>query len=256
MKHRNLHSWKVSPQEAVQIQKKLFRRLILKNTFSKIERIAAADVSFPSAYPFPAGEDREGLLPAGRASKTKVRSAIVVLSFPQLEILETVKEESFSSYPYIPGLLTFREGPPLLSAFARVKEVPDLIIFDGQGIAHPRGMGLAAHLGILLEKPSIGCAKSLLWGTPGKLGNFKGACSPLRDRKGQTIGALLRTRKNVRPVFVSPGYKIDLAACLRIILASSPKYRIPEPLRQAHLLSQGKGQSNFSPCSLAKSMLQ
>jgi deoxyribonuclease V len=212
-----LHPWKVSPKEAIQIQKSLIKRIVLKTTFSKVRTIGGGDVSY---------QKEEALL----------FGAMVVLSFPKLEILETATAVGRIPFPYIPGLLSFREGPILIKAFQKLKTRPDLMIFDGQGVAHPRGMGLAAHLGLWLNLPSIGCAKTPLVGEftiprPSK-GSFE-----LIQRGGKDVGAVLRTKDKVKPVFVSPGHAIDLATSIRIILGSCQGFRIPEPLRYAHHLS-------------------
>ena len=160
---------------------------------------------------------------------------MVVLGFPRLEILEKKFFVCQVDFPYIPGLLSFREAPPLLGALAKIRREPDIILFDGQGIAHPRRMGIATHLGLFLEKPTIGCAKSLLVGKYLPPGGEQGSYSPLTD-KGQVIGAVVRTRREKKPVFVSPGDRIDLMASIEIVLQCTGKYRLPEPLRQAHLL--------------------
>ncbi len=213
-----LHPWKVSPEGAIRIQKNLRKRILLKKTFSKVRTIGGGDVSY----------QKEGALLFG---------AIVVLSFPKLEILETATAVGRIPFPYIPGLLSFREGPILVKTFQRLKTRPDVMIFDGQGIAHPRGMGLASHLGLWLDLPSIGCAKTPLVGdviTP-KLakGSFE-----LIEKDGKEVGAVLRTKDKVKPVFVSPGYGVDLATSIRIILDACQGFRIPEPLRRAHHLSR------------------
>lgn len=157
------------------------------------------------------------------------------MGFPRLEILEKKFFVSQVVFPYIPGLLSFREAPLLLGALAKIKREPDIILFDGQGIAHPRRMGIATHLGLFLEKPTIGCAKSLLVGKYLHPGGRKGSYSLLED-KGEVIGAAVRTRKEKKPVFVSPGDGIDLMTSIEIVLRCTGRYRLPEPLRQAHLL--------------------
>ena len=142
------------------------------------------------------------------------------------------------SYPYIPGLLTFLEGPVLKKCFKALKIEPDIIIFDGQGIAHPRNMGIAAHMGILLDKPTIGCAKTWLYGEYKEPAKTQGAFSYLLDQKAKKIGAVLRTRDNVRPLFVSPGNKMDIDSAVEVILMCTKRYRLPEPIRLAHQLTE------------------
>lgn len=159
------------------------------------------------------------------------------MGFPRLEILEKKFFVSQVVFPYIPGLLSFREAPPLLGALAKIRREPDIILFDGQGTAHPRRMGIATHLGLFLEKPTIGCAKSLLVGKYLPPGGEKGSYSLLED-KGEVIGAVVRTRKEKKPVFVSPGDGIDLMTSIEIVLRCTGRYRLPEPLRQAHLFAK------------------
>ncbi len=221
MKYQRLHSWQVSPQEAVRIQNRLREKIILKTRMPRVSKLAACDVGFT---------ERVG----------KVIASVAVFSFPQLELIEKVVKSGRVNFPYVPGLLTFREGPILLKAFSAVSERPDVVLFDGQGIAHPRRMGLATHLGILLDIPTIGCAKSRLYGQVAPAPNFKGAYSYIRDAKGAVIGAGVRTRKDVRCVFVSAGYKVSLKTAIKIVLACSSRFRIPEPLRIAHRLSKSR----------------
>ncbi len=158
-------------------------------------------------------------------------------SFPALEHLEDAVARAVPAFPYVPGYLTFREGPALVKALRGLRGKPDLLLFDGQGIAHPRGMGIAAHLGVLLKIPSIGCAKSRLVGRYKEPGMRKGQWSPLKI-DGKTVGAVLRTRDGVRPLFVSPGHGIQLTDVIEIVLACVKKFRIPEPLRKADTMSR------------------
>ena len=153
----------------------------------------------------------------------------------ELEKIEEVTVTGRVKFPYIPGLLSFREAPILLRAFRKLKSNPDVILFDGQGIAHPRNFGLASHIGLILNKPSIGCAKSLLVGEYEEVGNKIGAYSKLVFNN-KVVGAVLRTKINTKPVFVSPGHKVNLAFAVRIVLETGCGYRIPEPIRQAHIL--------------------
>ncbi|MBU4128486.1 deoxyribonuclease V [bacterium] len=216
MKQVFSHPWNVSPREAIKLQEELKEKIILKKGFSEIKRIAGADISFSK-------------------KSNRAYSAVIIFSFPELEILEEQHTIGNLSFPYIPGLLTFREGPLLIEAFKKIKIKPDVIIFDGHGIAHPKRLGLATHMGILLDKPTIGCAKSKLIGTYREPERKKGSYSLLKD-DGEIIGAALRTRENVSPVFISPGHRIDLKGSIEIVLECLRGYRLPEPTRQAHLL--------------------
>lgn len=162
-------------------------------------------------------------------------AAVVVMRAPEMTIVEEVTADASIAFPYVPGLLTFREGPALLAAFAELRNRPDLILFDGHGLAHPRRFGLAAHLGYLLDIPSIGCAKSILIGEHANLNDRAGSIAWLTDR-GERIGAAVRTRANTRPIYVSPGHRVGFAASIRLALASVTKYRIPEPTRIADIL--------------------
>jgi len=218
MRYRKLHSWNVSPKEAIKIQEKFRGRLILKKRPGKINVIAGADVAFSK-------------------KDDKAFGAVVVLSYPGLEILEEAASSVSLKFPYIPGLLTFREAESLLKCFEKIKYTPDLIIFDGQGIAHQRRMGLASHMGLVLNKPAIGCAKSRLTGICRQPSNRKGSYTLLKSKEGDIIGACLRTHEGVKPVFVSPGHKIDLKSSIEIIKKCAVKYRVPEPVRLADQLA-------------------
>jgi deoxyribonuclease V len=162
-------------------------------------------------------------------------AGVVVLDFPSLVKIEEKWSQKKAAFPYIPGLLSFREIPVLLDALREIELEPDLIFCDGQGVAHPRGLGLASHLGVLLNKPTIGCAKSLLIGEFDPVGEDRGDYVYLRYQD-RVIGAVIRTRSRVKPVFISPGYGVMLEDCIRFVLETCPTYRIPEPTRQAHLL--------------------
>lgn len=159
-------------------------------------------------------------------------AAACLFKYPELIHIKEVTAEGECVIPYVPGYLSFREGPTVLKAIEKLGVVPDLVIFDGHGIAHPEGMGIASHIGVLLDIPSIGCAKSKLVGGFREPGKKKGQWSGLTYR-GETVAAVLRTRDNVKPVFVSPGHRIDLEGAIRIILGCTGRYRIPEPLRCA-----------------------
>ena len=213
MKYLNLHSWEVSPQEAIKIQKDLKSNISLKKSFSKIDKIAGADVSY---------------------YQNKMIAGVIIFEFPNLKIIERKSFISPVNFPYIPGFLTFREGPSLLATFKKIKNEPDVILFDGQGIAHPRRMGIASHLGLFLNKPTIGCAKSRLSGKYASVGEEKGDYALLREGE-EVLGAVLRTRKKVKPIFVSPGNKIDLLTSIDIVLKCIDKYKLPVPVREAHI---------------------
>lgn len=175
----------------------------------------------------------------------RARAAAVVLRYPDLEPIEQVTADVPISFPYVPGLLTFREGPAVLAAWKRLKMKPDLILFDGQGIAHPRAMGVAAHMGLWLECPTIGVAKSRLYGRHDDPGPDRGDAADLLDEQDPTrvIGAVLRTRVGVKPAYVSPGHLIDVAQCVAFVLSCCTRYRLPEPTRLAHELAGDKGTS-------------
>jgi deoxyribonuclease V len=213
-----LHPWKVTPEEAIRIQENLRHRINLQKAFSRVRTIGGGDVSY----------QKEGNFLFG---------AMVVLSFPQMETLDVATACGRISFPYLPGLLTFREGPILIKTFQKLRIRPDILIFDGQGIAHPRGIGLATHLGIWFNLPSIGCAKTSLLGESDTPRPSKGSFE-LIQKDEKEVGVVLRTKDQVRPVFVSPGHRIDLPTSIRIILESCQGFRIPEPLRRAHHLSR------------------
>lgn len=217
MKIKNLHNWNVTYREAITIQQTLREKLILddKKMPDKIRTIAGADVSYSKG---------DNLFFA----------VVVLLEFPSMELIEEASFTERITFPYIPGLLTFREGPPLLKAFEKLRSVPDVAIFDGQGIAHPRGLGLASHMGLFLDMPTIGCAKTRLAGQYSDVRNERGDYSSL-ILDNRVVGAVLRTRKNVKPVFISQGHKIGLKRSVEIILSSCTGYKLPEPVRQAHL---------------------
>jgi deoxyribonuclease V len=207
----------VSPSEGIRIQKELRHEVSMRWDGRNVRTIAGADVHFPS--------------------KDRVRAAVALLTFPDLELLETAIHEGPCTFPYIPGLLSFREIPSILEAWKRLIHQPDVILCDGQGIAHPRGLGLASHLGIVLDIPTIGCAKSPLFGGFDLPASKKGSHTSIRDRSGGTIGAVLRTRDATKPLYVSIGHRIDLRTAVRIVLSSTTRFRIPEPLRAAHRLA-------------------
>ena len=216
MEVRYLHPWNVSPQEAIDIQKRLGSRIQLKKLPRNIRSVAGTDVAFSRKL---------GLIWAGA----------VVFSYPDLIKLEERWTRGRVNFPYIPGLLSFREIPIMLRAIKRLKSDPELILCDGQGIAHPRGLGLASHLALMVGKPTIGCAKSRLVGEFSEVDEEKGSYAHLLYN-GRVVGAVVRTRRGVKPLFVSPGNTITLEEAVDMVLGCCRKYRMPEPTRQAHLL--------------------
>jgi deoxyribonuclease V len=215
MKIQPLHSWDLTPTEAVALQRQLASRVDARTPLTRCELIAGADVSY------------------SRFSKI-LFAGVVVLRMPDLTIVERQGISFETRFPYIPGLLSFRETPALLEAFARVRSEPDVIMLDGHGLAHPRRFGYACHAGLWLDRPCLGCAKSKLIGDYKDPRRKAGSVAPLRDH-GETIGQVLRTRDAIKPVFVSVGHKIDLRSAAELVLVACRGYRIPEPTRQAHL---------------------
>ena len=222
MQYRSLHSWDVTPEEAREIQNRLRTEVIPADQFGTINTVAGVDIGL---------------------KKDIALASVVVLSFPGLQVVDSEVAACAVRFPYIPGLLSFREVPPLLTAFDRLQTEPDLVIVDGQGIAHPRRFGLASHLGLILDKPTIGCAKSRLWGRYEEPGPEQGAYTHLVD-KGEVIGAAVRTRTNVRVVYVSVGHRISLDSARTLTLACCRGYRLPETTRHAHNAASGKTPQN------------
>lgn len=212
---RQLHSWDLQPSDAIALQKELKSQLIIEPLERKPQFIAGADLSFDK------GSDT-------------VWAGIVVLSWPDLQIVESRGQQATAPFPYVPGLLSFREAPAILEVWETLEQKPDILVADGQGTAHPRGLGVACHLGLWLDVPTIGCAKTLLCGKFGDLAPERGAHQPLIYKK-EIIGAALRTKTRVSPVYVSPGNKINLEDSMDVLLRCDGGYRIPEPTRQAHL---------------------
>jgi deoxyribonuclease V len=216
-----LHSWDLTAQEAVQLQRELATKVIREGQVESVKVIAGIDIS---------ANDRTGL----------ARAAIVALAYPSLDVLEWVLHEEALRFPYIPGLLSFREAPSILTGFQKLKHTPDLLMVDGQGIAHPRRLGIASHLGLLLDVPTIGCAKSILTGhLKGELGQDSGAQVPL-IANGEVIGVGLRTKPRTNPMIISIGHRITLGTAVEYVLACCRGYRLPEPTRQAHNTASGK----------------
>ena len=218
-----LHHWDVTPAEAREIQLGLRHRVERTDRLPRLRRVAGADVALELAEP---GGWRKG---HGRAF-----AGVVVYRFPEMEELERVSAEQPLRFPYLPGLLSFREIPALLAAFERLRHAPDLIFCDGQGYAHPRRFGIACHLGLLLDRPAIGVAKSRLVGEYREPAARAGSSAPLLDgESGEVLGAVLRTREGVRPVFISQGHRISLDRAVELTMAVSDGYRLPRPIRDA-----------------------
>jgi deoxyribonuclease V len=217
------HEWDLTPAEARAVQTCLATQVVAEDRFGEIARVAGVDVGFLQ-----------------RGQEAMARAAAVLLSFPGLEVLAEAVVEEPVRFPYIPGLLSFRESPALLAAVAKLPVVPDLVLVDGQGRAHPRRCGIACHLGLLLDRPTIGCAKSRLVGSFEVPEATVGAWSPLEDR-GETIGAVVRTRQNTRPLFVSVGHRISLQSAIALTLKCGRGYRLPEPTRLADRLASQRG---------------
>ena len=212
---RNLYPWRVTPQQAVEIQKRLASQVSRVNHIdSEPKYIAGVDIS---------GEDKEG----------HATAAVVVLSYPDMRVVEVKRARKKTDFPYVPGLLSFRESPLILAAMERLVLRPDLIMVDGQGLAHPRRFGIACHLGLLVDLPTVSCAKSILRGKYQDLSREAGSYAELVDRD-EVVGVALRTRTDVSPVYVSIGHKVDLDFAIRWTLAVCRGYRIPEPTRMAH----------------------
>lgn len=217
----NLHSWSLDPNEAVRVQAALRERLVLTWDDPGVTTIGGVDVS----------------LGAGQA-----RAAIVLLRYPDLTSLEGVTADAPLVFPYIPGLLAFREGPAVLAAWEKLQTKPDLVMFDGQGIAHPRGIGIASQMGLWLDRPTIGVAKSRLYGRHTTPGPKRGDWAKLYDERqpSRVIGAVLRTKENTHPLYVSPGHLVDLPHSVEFVLKCCTQYRLPEPTRWAHRVAGGE----------------
>lgn len=212
-----MHKWDLSVPEAMALQTELSGMVIRTDQLGEVRYVAGVDVGF---------ED------GGKVT----RAAVVVLSFPELVVVETAVSHQPTRMPYIPGLLSFREVPAILDALNQLAIQPDLLLCDGQGIAHPRRFGLAAHVGVLTDIPSIGVAKTRFIGTHGEVGIEKGSSVPLMD-KGEQIGVVFCTRTNVKPLYISVGHKVGLETAVSYTLQCTPKYRLPETTRQAHRLA-------------------
>jgi deoxyribonuclease V len=209
------HAWDLPPQEALSLQKQLAAKVVQKNRLKNVTTVAGIDVGLQNDM---------------------AQAAVAVLTFPDLTLKDVAVARRRLSFPYIPGLLSFREGPVILDAIAKLAAQPDLFIFDGQGIAHPRRLGIASHIGLLMDLPSIGCAKSRLCGQHREPGLERGNHVPLIDSQ-EVIGAVVRTRTGVKPVYVSVGHGVDLVTGIEYVLACCRGYRLPETTRQAHRLA-------------------
>jgi deoxyribonuclease V len=215
MKVADLHPWDLDYAGAVAVQRALAGRVEAGPALERVETIAGADVS--------GGKKDEWIV-----------AAVVVMRLRGGEVVEIAKAAVRAAWPYVPGCLSFREVPALAEAFRRLRTVPDLVLCDGQGFAHPRRMGLACHVGLLVGVPTIGCAKSRLLGEPAsELGAARGSRAALMDG-AERIGTVLRTRTGAKPLYVSVGHRIDLASAERWVLAAAPRFRLPEPIRMAH----------------------
>jgi deoxyribonuclease V len=209
------HPWCVSVQDAFRIQEELRSGLILTDDFGEISTVAGFDVSFSP-------------------ERDLLHAAIMVIDAATLEVRESVHATAEPTFPYVPGLLSFREGPVVELAYRKLAAEPDLLMFDGQGIAHPRGLGLASHMGLLLDRPSIGCAKSRLIGEFKEPKQKRGAMRTLSIQH-RKVGVVLRTRDNTKPLFVSPGHRISVESAAEWVLRTGKGYRLPEPTRLAHI---------------------
>ncbi len=216
------HRWDLTSDEARTLQRQMAAEVIETDRFGELRTVAGVDCGFPR-----------------RDDGEMARAAAVLLGFPALEPLADALVEAPVQYPYIPGLLSFREAPAILGALDRLPRLPDLILADGHGRAHPRRFGIACHLGLLVDRPAIGCAKSPLVGHYEEPGDEVGAWSPV-VHGGQTIGAALRTRRGVKPVFVSIGHRVSLETAIRLTLACCRGLRLPEPTRLADQLASGR----------------
>ena len=213
--HEPMHPWQVTPEEAIAIQRRLAPLVRMQGiALDQIHTVAGIDASYTD----------------------RARAAVVVLSFPQLEVLDQAIAARETPFPYVPGLLSFREIPAVLEALEKLRVRPDVLMCDGQGFAHPRRLGLASHLGVYLNMPSVGCAKSRLVGRYEEPGPERGDQSPVYDR-GELVAMAVRSKPHTKPLFVSVGNAIALETAVRLVLACGRGYRLPEPTRDAHNLA-------------------
>ena len=219
MRARKLHPWDLTPREAIALQERLRGRIVREDRIGEVRRVAGVDVGFEEGGRF-------------------ARAAVAVLAVPELALVERALARVPVRFPYVPGLLSFREAPAVLAAFERLRSAPDLVLYDGQGIAHPRRFGIASHLGLLLDRPTIGVAKTRLIGEHRIPPDRRGAWAPLVDA-GEVIGAVLRSRAGVKPLYVSIGHRVSLETAVRWVMACVTKYRLPETTRWADRLASG-----------------
>lgn len=221
MKIYQRHAWQLTLDEAIAIQEQLQAEVITEDKFKEpVQYVAGVDMGF-------------------EADGTISRAAVAVLSFPDLQVIETSLAYRPTTFPYIPGFLSFREIPAVLDALEKITTIPDIILCDGQGIAHPRRFGIACHLGVLVDIPTIGVAKSLLVGKHEILPETRGSWQPL-IHKGETIGAVLRSRTKVKPLYISSGHRVSLPTAIDYVLRCTPKYRLPETTRIADKLASNR----------------
>lgn len=221
MKIYQRHAWQLTLPEAIAIQEQLQAEVITEDKFKEpVQYVAGVDMGF-------------------EADGTISRAAVAVLSFPDLQVIETSLAHRPTTFPYIPGFLSFREIPAVLDALEKITTIPDIILCDGQGIAHPRRFGIACHLGVLVDIPTIGVAKSLLVGKHEILPETRGSWQPL-IHKGETIGAVLRSRTKVKPLYISSGHRVSLPTAIDYVLRCTPKYRLPETTRIADKLASNR----------------
>ena len=213
---RSIHSWSVTPKQAINIQKNLASRVVRTGRLRKVTLVAGADLAFSP-------------------DKSCCMAGVVIWDMRTDEVIEQHVVRRQTRFPYVPGLLSFREAPALLSALRKIRHEPDVFLFDGQGYAHPRRFGLACHVGLWIDRPSIGCAKSLLIGDGKAPGRSKGSMSPLMHQ-GERIGMALRTRDGIKPLYVSVGHRLSLETSVEIALCCCTKYRLPQPTRLADQL--------------------
>lgn len=216
MKIQQLHKWNLTIKEAVELQNKLAKKILIQPLKSQVELIAGCDVAF-------------------KKNSNEATAGITILSFPELKLLSRIVVNTKVKFPYIPGFLSFREIPVLLKAFVKLNDKIDLLFVDGYGIAHPRKFGIASHLGILLDLPTIGCGKTYLLGDY-KLPDLEAGSFTKLTYKDEIVGAVVRTKTGVKPIFASIGNRINLEQTIEFTIKSCKGYRIPEPIRQAHLL--------------------
>ncbi|MCL5005309.1 MAG: deoxyribonuclease V [Acidobacteria bacterium] len=205
--------WNLTPQQAMRLQERLRDRVVLSDRFGRIRYVAGADIAFEPETQMAFG-------------------GVIVYSFPELEEVERHMARRKLRFPYVPGLLSFRESPILIAAFARLQTQPDLLLIDGHGRAHPRLFGIACHIGVLFNKPTIGCAKSLLVGEHKDPASKAGSATPLNFR-GEQVGVVLRTRDNVKPIYVTQGHCVSLGSAVKLVRQCVDGYRIPKPTREA-----------------------